>query len=145
MLLSTLLHLNVQIRFGTGAWRSRMLEKEFGGTWREEEVAGELEELGSGGRQERSWKKPMEGPWRRVEDNGELARKQDSLLFGHTSHGVTFKLRKRLCPIWLSAVFPRECSLGGRDDQDTGYFWGLRTPGPRINKFIHIVIWMGFG
>lgn len=29
-----------------------MLEKEFGGTWREEEVAGELEELGSGGRQE---------------------------------------------------------------------------------------------
>lgn len=52
MLLSTLMHLYVQIRFGTGAWRSRMLEKEFGGIWREEEVAGELEELGSGGRQE---------------------------------------------------------------------------------------------
>lgn len=39
-----------------------MLEKEFRGTWREEEGAGELEELGSGGRLERSLKKPMKGP-----------------------------------------------------------------------------------
>lgn len=52
----------MQIRFGTGAWRRRMLEKEFRGTWREEEGAGELEELGSGGRLERSLKKPMKGP-----------------------------------------------------------------------------------
>lgn len=86
----------------------------------------------------------MQGPWWRVEDNGELARKQGSLLFGHMSHGVTFKLRKRLCLIWLSVVFPRECFLGGRDDQDTGYFLRLRTPGPRISKFFPM-IGMGFG
>lgn len=59
-------------------------------------------------------------------------------------HVVTYKLRKRLCPIWFSVVLPKEYFLGRRDDPDTGCFWRLGASGPRINKFFPTV-WVGLG
>lgn len=79
-----------------------------------------------------------------MEDNGELEIRQGSLLLGHTPHRVTYKLRKRLRPIWSSVVLPRECFLGERDDQDTGCFRRVGALSLRINRFLP-TIWVGLG
>lgn len=120
-----------------------MLEKEFGGTRREEGSEGEQEEL-AGGVERAKLEEASGRPLVVSGSSWELDMEQCSLLSGSLPHVVTYKPRKRLCPVWCSLVLPRERFLGGRGVLHTGHFRGVRAQDIRINGFFPMT-WVGLG